>query len=355
MKIGIVNDMPMAVEALRRVLLISGEHRILWTAADGAAAVRRAQEEPPELILMDLVMPVMDGVEATRRIMQSSPCNILLVTASVSGNRGKVFEAMGAGALDVVATPVLSNAKKNGTCVLLEKIERIAKISSRTACLRPATTVTALKAKRLSSQGAVFSGRLPPLVVIGCSTGGPQALLRVLGAFPPDFCAAVVVIQHMDKQFTRGLAEWLDSQVACRVRLLVEGERPRAGTVLIPATNDHVVMQKDATLVYSVEPRSVCYQPSVDVFFQSLAAQWQKSCVGILLTGMGRDGAEGLLALKQHGHYSIAQDRQSCVVFGMPKAAIEMDGACEVLPLDAIGKRIVEILHDEEREDGRDG
>jgi len=293
-------------------------------------------------------------VEATRKIMLSAPSNILLVTASVSGNRGKVFEAMGAGALDVVATPVLSNSGGDGAGVLLKKIERIAKVSSCRSSLSQTKSVSALKARPPSPQRGGFSGIIPPLVAIGCSTGGPQALLRVLGAFPADFPAAVVVIQHMDRQFTPGLAQWLDSQVPCRVRLLREGERPQAGTVLIPETSDHLVMRDDASLVYSVESDHLCYQPSVDVFFQSLALQWRKKCVAVLLTGMGRDGAEGLLELQRRGHYSLAQDRESCVVFGMPKAAIEMGAVCEVLPLKAIGKRVVDLVTAEEGEDSGD-
>ncbi len=336
MKIGIVNDMPMAVEALRRALLPS-DHQVIWTAENGAVAVARAAEDPPDLILMDLVMPVMDGVEATRRIMRDSPCNILVVTASVSGNSGKVFEAMGAGALDVVATPVLGG-DKNGARDLLLKIDRIARISG-----LPDNT------RNLSAAGTPAglgrgSGK-QWLVAIGSSTGGPQALLRILGRLPADLPAAVVVVQHMDKQFAGGLAEWLDTQVAIRVKVLENGERPRPGTVLIPATSDHVVMTPSNNLTYSAEPKDNFYHPSADVFFTSVARHWHGNCIGVILTGMGRDGAEGLLALRKNSHYSIAQDRDSCVVYGMPKAAVEVGAVCEVLPLDAIGTRILEVLN----------
>ncbi len=328
--------MPMAVEALRRALLPS-DHQILWTAENGAVAVARAAEDPPDLILMDLVMPVMDGVEATRRIMQASPCNILVVTASVSGNSGKVFEAMGAGALDVVATPVLGGGQ-NGARDLLQKIDRIARISGLPGGSKSASPA-GVPASLQRGTGKHW------LVAIGSSTGGPQALLRILKRLPADLPAAVVVVQHMDKQFAGGLAEWLDTQVSIRVKVLENGERPRTGTVLIPATADHVVMTPSNNLTYSVDPKDNFYHPSADVFFKSVARYWHGNCIGVILTGMGRDGAEGLLALRKNSHYSIAQDRESCVVYGMPKAAVEVGAVCEVLPLEDIGARILELLN----------
>ncbi|MCF6186367.1 MAG: chemotaxis response regulator protein-glutamate methylesterase [Desulfobulbaceae bacterium] len=338
MRIGIVNDMPMAVEALRRALIVSGEHQVVWTAENGAVAVSRAAEDTPDLILMDLIMPVMDGVEATRKIMQSTPCNILLVTASVSGNSGKVFEAMGAGALDVVATPVTGSGKQGRAPELLKKINRIAQISRLTSRLKPDSPTKPAKVT------VSAKNKQKNLIAIGSSTGGPQALLQILTLFPADFPVSIVVIQHMDKKFTEGLANWLNSQVHLNVKVLDEGERPQEGTVLIPSTDDHVIMNKDTSLTYTPESKDNYYHPSVDVFFKSLASHWNGSCLGVILTGMGRDGAEGMAALKQNGHYPIAQDRKSSVVFGMPKAAIEADAIYEVLPIDEIGTRIIELI-----------
>jgi len=342
-RIGIVNDMPMAVEALRRTLIVSGEHQIVWAAENGAIAVSHAAEDTPDLILMDLIMPVMDGVEATKKIMQSTPCNILLVTASVSGNSGKVFEAMGAGALDVVATPVIGTGNQGSAPELLRKIDRIAKISRITPRLKPALPATPAK------DTGTTKNEQKTLIAIGSSTGGPQALLQILTRFPADLPVSVVVVQHMDKKFTDGLANWLNSQVHFKVKVLDQGERPQQGTVLIPSTDDHVIMNKDTTLSYIPEPRDNFYHPSVDVFFKSLASHWRGSCLGLLLTGMGRDGAEGMTALKQSGHYPIAQDRKSSVVFGMPKAAIEADAVYEVLPVDEMGTRIVELIRHKRR------
>ncbi|GAB4343270.1 MAG: chemotaxis response regulator protein-glutamate methylesterase [Desulfobulbaceae bacterium] len=345
MKLGIVNDLPMAMETLRRVVTEDDRHEVLWTAENGKVAIEKCAEKVPDLILMDLVMPVMNGVEATRRIMKLSPFPILIVTASVKGNSSMVFEAMGCGALDVVATPVVGGEKGEGGRELLRKIERIGKmIGLKEKPLR--------KPVEKPERKPDFPREGPCLIVIGCSTGGPQALLEVLKVMPADFPHSVVVVQHMDQQFTGGLADWLGSQLRLKVRVLKEGDRPQPGTVLIPSTNNHIVMHMNKTLGYSEEPRNNHYHPSVDVFFHSVARYWRGRCIGVLLTGMGRDGAQGLLALREQGHVTIAQDQRTSVVFGMPKAAIELGAAVETLPLDVIGTRIRSLLAPERENNG---
>ena len=344
MKIGIVNDMPMAVEALRRTLAASPEHQIVWVAENGAVAVAHAVQQTPDLILMDLIMPVMDGVEATRRIMEVAPCNILVVTSSVGVNSAKVFEAMGAGALDVVATPVLDrngNGAANGHNLLLKKIGQIARISGLGGPHETMAPPLPAKTKVRTQKNC--------LIVIGSSTGGPQAVLEILTGLPRDLPAAIVVVQHMDEKFSGGFTTWLNSQVALSVRGLKEGDQPEPGVVLIPSTRDHVVMFPDNSFGYSTEPEGNFYHPSVDVFFESVARNWSGSCIGVILTGMGRDGAQGLLSLRRHGHYTIAQDRESCTVFGMPKTAIEIGAAAEVLPLSAVAGALVDLIGSRQR------
>jgi chemotaxis response regulator CheB len=324
----------MVVETLRRIVKQESGHEVIWVADNGKNAIEKCAHQVPDLILMDLVMPVMNGVESTRRIMKLSPCPILVVTATVATNSGLVFEAMGAGALDVVATPVVGRARGASGEELLKKIDRIGRI-------------TGTQDKPVRHRPVVKEGVKPKpgnkglcLVAIGSSTGGPQALVTLLQALPADFPGCVVVVQHMDEQFSGGLAQWLDSQVKLSVRILREGDRPRPGTVLIPSTDDHVVMRPDKALGYSVEPRENFYHPSVDVFFTSLARYWRGGCIGVILTGMGRDGAEGLLALRQQGHLTIAQDRKSSIVYGMPKAAVELGAARATLPVENIGPAI---------------
>lgn len=338
MKIGIVNDLPMVVETLRRVVTAEKRHQVIWAAENGRVAIECCAQKTPDLILMDLIMPVMDGVEATRRIMKLCPCPILIVTSTVTGNSAKVFEAMGTGALDAVVTPVLGSGDGVNGKELLVKIDQIAKITGieKRSPAKPQIKTGELGASR-QAKGSF-------LLLLGSSTGGPQALVSVLQELPRDFPAAVVVVQHMDEQFTGGLATWLNTQLEMKVRVLREGDRPQAGEVLVAATNDHVIMRANKNLGYSVEPKNNYYHPSVDVLFNSVARHWQGRCVGVVLTGMGRDGAEGLLTLRRCGHHTIAQDQKSSVVFGMPKAAIEAGAAKDVLPVNEIGARLKTLV-----------
>ena len=334
MKIGIVNDLPMVVETLRRVVTAGGRHQVIWAAENGRVAIECCAQKTPDLILMDMIMPIMDGVEATRRIMKLCPCPILIVTSTVSGNSAKVFEAMGAGALDVVATPVLGAGSSADGKDLLVKIDRIAKIAGiREKAASPLQFSPGMPAGLPQAKG-------PYLLLLGSSTGGPQALVSVLQGLPRDFPAAIVVVQHMDEQFTGGMATWLNSQLELKVRVLIEGDRPQAGAVLIAATNNHVVMRANKAFGYSVEPKDNFYHPSVDVLFSSVAHHWQGRCIGVILTGMGSDGAEGLLTLRQRGYHTIAQDKKTSVVYGMPKAAIEAGAARDILPVGEIGEKL---------------
>ncbi|MHC8304459.1 chemotaxis-specific protein-glutamate methyltransferase CheB [Pseudomonas sp. PB3P13] len=334
MKIAIVNDMPMAVEALRRALAFEPAHEVVWVAADGAEAVQRCAGFTPDLILMDLIMPVMDGIEATRRIMAESPCAIVIVTVDRQQNVHRVFEAMGHGALDVVDTPALGvgNAQE-AAAPLLRKIMNIGwLIGDRTQRERPAPSPLRSCASRQR------------LIAIGSSAGGPAALEVLLKGLPRNFSAAIILVQHVDQVFAAGMAEWLASVSGLNVRLAQEGEPPQPGTVLLAGTNHHIRLLKNGTLAYTAEPVNEVYRPSIDVFFESVASYWNGDAVGVLLTGMGRDGAQGLKLMRQQGCLTLAQDQQSSAVYGMPKAAAAIDAAMEIHPLDKIAPRLLEIL-----------
>jgi two-component system response regulator WspF len=331
MKIAIVNDLPMAVEILRRALAGgAAQHQLAWVARDGAEAVRRCAEDRPDLILMDLVMPEMDGVEATRRIMTQTPCAILLVTANAQTKVGKVFEAMGAGALDVVASPTAGEgALPAGTAELLTKIARIGMLIGATAPGARRRADAPLFQTELASRQA--------LVAIGASAGGPAALATVLGSLPTDFPTPIVVIQHVDAQFAPGLADWLNDQTPLSVRLAESGDQPLPGVVLVAGTGDHLAFTGPTSLGYTPHPSDYAYRPSVDVFFESAARHWRGDILGVLLTGMGRDGARGLKTLRDKGCHTIAQDQATCAVYGMPKQAAALGAAAEILPLGQIG------------------
>jgi two-component system response regulator WspF len=332
MKVGIVNDMAMAREALRRVVASMPEHQIAWMANDGVEAVELARKNRPDLILMDLIMPRMGGAEATRRIMAESPCPILIVTSTVGGNINKVFEAMGHGALDVVNTPTLGpRGEVEGASHLIDKIAMVAKLIG-----QPANRERSSAAE--TGKAAVPLGA--PLLLLGASTGGPHALSEVLAALPRNRDTCVIMVQHVDVAFSPSLAQWLEERSRHKVELIKEGDRPGPGRWLLAATNDHLVMSAGHRLTYTAEPRDLCYRPSVDICFSSVAVHWSEPGIAVLLTGMGRDGAEGLLNLRRQNWHTIAQDEASSVVWGMPRAAKEIGAAVEVLPLSKIAPAI---------------
>jgi len=350
MKIAIVNDLAIATAALRKVVQTVPDYHIIWTAKDGSEAVARCAQDVPDLILMDLLMPVMDGVEATRQIMKKSPCAILVVTSSTEKHVSRVYEAMCYGALDAVDTPVLSATDATQSAnALLNKIATIRKLvqpSSRKSNVSP--SAIASKTSRGSTlptfDRSTLRSSAPPIIAIGASTGGPKALATVLSQLPIGCKAAIAVVQHVDAQFSAGLVSWLNQQIALPVRIAKAGEFLEPGTVLVAGTNDHLQVKPDLTLGYTPEPSDYPYRPSVDVFFKSLADHWTRRGTAVLLTGMGRDGAEGMVALRERGWHTIAQEKTSCVVYGMPRAAIELNAVVDVLSPAAIATTLLNAL-----------
>jgi two-component system, chemotaxis family, response regulator WspF len=341
MKIGIANDMPLAVDALRAALATRGDFEVIWVANDGKEAVDFCVAQTPDVVLMDLVMPDVDGTEATRRIMRQAPCAILIVTVDVGVNAWRVYEAMAAGALDAVDTPVLAGPDaKRGIAALTAKIDQIGAQQRAKAAEDPFAT-----APRITSG--------TDLLAIGASAGGPGALAILLAALPADFAPATVIVQHVDEGFAIGMADWLNAQSALPVRVAREGDRPEPGRVLLAATNDHLHFSGgihtgnttgssgNIRLAYTKEPLETPYRPSIDVFFHSVVARWSGNAVGVLLTGMGRDGAAGLAAMRAKGYHTIAQDEATCAVYGMPKAAAALNAAVAILPLQNIANAVV--------------
>ena len=338
MRIAIVNDVQIAIEALRRVIVREGRHHIAWIAQDGEEAVTRCRKDKPDLVLMDLFMPGIDGVETTRRIMAQSPCAIIVATANVPDHPAKVFEAMGAGALDAVSIPSWGGSETlDGGKALLAKIENIQRLIR-----EPAKTSSASTTVRDTPH--TFATGEERLVAIGASAGGPAAVTAILSALPASFPAAIVIVQHVDKQFAPGLTAWFATHTKLRVRVAEEGDRPEPGSVLLAGRDKHLVLTAPNRINYSLQPMDCSYRPSVDVFFKSVAKYWPGEAVGVLLTGMGRDGAEGLKTLRDRGHHTISQDKGSSAVYGMPKAAAELNAASEILALDKIAPRLTNMF-----------
>ncbi|VAX00139.1 Chemotaxis response regulator protein-glutamate methylesterase CheB [hydrothermal vent metagenome] len=321
MKIAIVNDDPITLELLNISVLSTPEHQVIWLAESGEQAANFAQTERPDLILMDINMPNMNGVQATRLIMQQSPCAILIVTSSIEDHSDLVFDALGAGAVDAVNTPVLlGNTDANGVDSLLHKIAAI-------NLLIDSSIKHRIKTKK-------------EILLIGASTGGPSALATILAALPIDFPIPIVIVQHVDVQFVSGLCDWLNKQTQLTVKLAEQGSHLFSGNVYMANSDKHLTINKFDVVQYQIEPLDSIHRPSINVLFDSIAHNWSGEALGVLLTGMGKDGAAGLLAMHKQDFCTFAQDEQSCAVYGMPKAAINLNAVDTVLPLDEIAKAI---------------
>jgi len=254
---------------------------------------------------------------------------VLIVTASLGANFGKVYEALGAGGLDAVKTPTFGpGGQVRGGEALLA---RLARLRTGDGGLPAPEKLTGRKPQAAAGV---------PLLALGASTGGPEALAQVLAALAPAPPGPVVVVQHIAVAFAAGFASWLQGRTGLPTGVALAGDAPAPGRVYVAGSDDHLVMGPDRRFAYTAEPKDYPYRPSVSVCFTSLAAHWPGPGVAVLLTGMGNDGARGLAELKALGWHTVAQDRATSVVYGMPKAAAELNAAAEVLPLPQIGPAV---------------
>jgi two-component system, chemotaxis family, response regulator WspF len=345
MRVAIVNDLPLAVEALRRCLTAEPGFELAWVAVNGQEAVARCAADRPDLILMDLFMPVMGGVQAIQHIMSASPCAILVITASVHSSTQEVYAALSAGALDVLDTPNLTGQTAcTGADRLRAKLRvmrTLVEVDARQSSRAAGVVVTKVSAPRPPGLGKAA------LVVLGASTGGPGVLVQLLSdlrallkrsAVP---LPAVVVVQHIDTAFSAGLADWLGERSGWPCVLAGDGDVPVAGTIHLAGRLGHLAMTARGTLVNREEPRDYPYRPSVDEFFLS-CRHWPGMGVAALLTGMGSDGARGLKYLRDCRWLTLAQSPDTCAVVGMPQAAVQLNAVDRVLP----PKELAQALHD---------
>jgi two-component system, chemotaxis family, response regulator WspF len=334
MRVGIISEQSAAAEALSRTILLRSPHEIHWIADSTASAVTLCAAETPDVVLMAPPFVAMDGLEVTRRIMSTSPCPILIVTETMAPHATFVLDALGVGALGAVDLLGFGTSDPSaGTTALLAKMDSISRLMGER------------KSNGVNGTLLDFTGSCDGcLVAIGASAGGPAAVASILRALPRDFPGSIVIVQHVGAEFVPGMATWLSDQSGRRVVVASEGERPTKSRVLVAGATGHLTLKSSTRLGYVADPTDAAYCPSVDVFFGSVARLWQGAAVGIVLTGMGRDGAAGLKALRENGHHTIAQDEATSAVYGMPKAAAALDAAVEVLPLHRIADRLVEVV-----------
>ena len=340
-RVVVVDDSLVAREMLCQILGSDPSIEVVGTARDGQAAVEMVASLKPDLVTMDIHMPRMDGLEATERIMAFHPTPILVVSSSVHGQGiGRAFDALSAGALEVVKKPEPADWAE------LERIGR--DLIHRVKLLANVKVITHLRGRRAGRPAPhEEAAHLPAegfrLVAIGSSTGGPSALATVLGALPVDLPAPVTVAQHIADGFVPGLVAWLDGMSKVKVKIAEDGEQPCPGIVYVSPTGGNLEIGSGGQLRFVPPAPGQLYVPSADSLFRSVARFYGCEAVGVILTGMGADGAAVLKALADAGGVTIAQDEKTSVVYGMPKAAVDTGAAREVLPIEGIGGRIAEL------------
>ena len=335
MKVAIAHPEATVRQRLNVFLQDSFSIECAWEADDSRGVRTRFQKEPPDILLLSLELKGEVVVELTRDLIRDAPCAILLLERAGYSDVATVFGCLGQGATDVARLPENPLTAEPGAWANLR--ERFA-------------TLKTLAARDLTEGGtplatdAIGGDYLssPPIVALGASTGGPKALATVIGAFPAAFPAAVIIVQHLDAHFYQGLAEWLAHGSRLPVVAVNAPMAIEAGHIYLAARPEHVVMSPGDRLSFTREWPELVSRPSIDVLFNSIAELRGIRGVAALMTGMGRDGAEGLLALRRAGFYTLAQDAPSSVVYGMPRVAAEIGAATTVLPLDRMGPRIVD-------------
>lgn len=347
-RVLLVDDSAVVRGLLRAIFESDAAFEVMGEAANGAEAVEHVRRERPGLIAMDLEMPLMGGVEAIEEIMSFRPVPILVV--SDYANAQRAYEAVAHGAIEVVAKPGLSASE---ILAFLDRARLVASIPVITHVRSPRRHVpNASPATALPRGQSAQSSVLPQQALVfalASSTGGPQALLRVLSELPADFNCPILIAQHVIPGFAAGMATWLATESSLPVKLAEQGEPIVPGQVYLSPSETHLSVAAGAAVdrVDTVDLLALragdTYRPSCNVLLESVAAVYGKRAVGIVLTGMGSDGAKGLACIKAAGGRTLAQDEASSVIYGMNRVAIEGGAAERVLPLDEIAATMVRL------------
>lgn len=341
-RVVICDDSLVAREMLAQILASDPDIEVVGQAKDGEEAVAMVARLRPDLVTMDIHMPKMDGLKATEQIMAFTPTPILVVSTSVHGEgMGRAFDALTFGALDVIKKPEPRDWAD------LEGIGR--EVIRKVKILSNVRVITHIRGRREAvaevphSAHAVSLRVGRTLVAIGSSTGGPSALLSVLGRLPADLPVPIVVAQHIADGFVPGLVAWLDAGCKIKVKAAADGMSIEAGTAYFAPTGCNLEVG-GGRLQFAEKKPGQLYIPSADTLFESVASSHGKRALGVLLTGMGADGAQGLKRMHDLGAQTIAQDEKTSTVYGMPKAAFDLGAVDQVLPVEAIGPAIEELI-----------
>ncbi|NJL37763.1 MAG: chemotaxis-specific protein-glutamate methyltransferase CheB [Leptolyngbyaceae cyanobacterium RM1_406_9] len=345
-RVLLVEDSQIALTILKRILSSSPQIEVVGEAQSGLEALALIPEVQPDVICTDLHMPKMDGLTFTSEVMALYPRPILVISASVQEeDTHQVFQLLEAGAVDIFPKPLSGLTVENHAFgkELVNKIQILSGVKVLTK--RRRSTQKTKKSEPIQVPTFISNYyHKPKIVVVGASTGGPQALYDVFTQLPHDFPLPIICIQHICLGFLQGLIDWLANSCPLPIQIAQPGEMPKPGKIYFPPEQRHLELDNRGRFVCSDALPLGGHRPSVTVTFVSVAKTYGKSAVGILLTGMGRDGADGMQAIAEAGGFTIAQDEATSVVFGMPKEAINLGAAKQVLPIQAIAPVLLSLL-----------
>lgn len=343
-RVLLVDDSPLALEVIQRMIAREPGIEVCGTARDGAEALALITHLRPDVVCTDLYMPVMGGLELTRELMAAHPVPVLVVSVAVQREPAAVvFETLEAGAVDVVAKPraglVLPSSE------LANELVRKIKVAAGVVALRRHRRLAASPTSMQWPLPDLTSVRVPRIVGIAASTGGPQAIETILRKLPANFPLPLLCVQHIARGFISGLVDWLSRTSRIAVRIAEDGLAPQPATAYFARDGMHLEIDADGCLCCSTQSKDQPYRPSADLALASIARFYGGDSVGVVLTGMGRDGVLGLTEIARAGGVTIAQDESTSVVFGMPRAAIKAAAAKTVLQLEQIAPALITLTH----------
>jgi two-component system chemotaxis response regulator CheB len=338
-KVLVVDDSRVVTKIVTRILEKDPAIQVIDTASNGYEAIEKVQKLKPDVVTLDIEMPLMNGLEALRHIMAHNPLPVIILSTVTRDDANITMEALNIGACDFVTKDFSNSLISDKARELVSKVKDMAKNRARLRLkgFKPQEQPLAVNHKATGKR---------EVISIGASTGGPPALQYILSHLPKDFPVPVVISQHMPRLFTQSFAERLDKMSQLTVKEAEDREPVQSGVALIAPGDMHLALKRRGrqVVVDLVKDGTYIYRPSVDLLMGSTAAAYEGSAAGLILTGMGNDGVVGMKELKSKGGYVIAQDEETCVVYGMPKAVVNARIADAVLPIDRIPEEIIRIL-----------